>query len=260
MSVENKPLLAKRDESALRVWEVESLRVTAFLTAPVPEQKWWTELLGAEAESKTSNRRVQLQQEEGSFQGKKLNLLVRANRVDWVLAPQDDQAPQAGTLLSLGTLPGPIDPFLDLMLRWLKLSPPVERLAIGAILLQPVADRRSGYREIAKYLPAVKLDAEGSSDFSYQINRRRRSTTGIPNLEINRLSKWSVAEFRFGALSVSPASVAFSEGEVIPALRLKLDVNTAPEFQGSLPENKLPNLLRELVDLTLEIAERGDVP
>ena len=67
--------------------------------------------------------------------------------------------------------------------------------------------RELGYRELGRFLPAVRLD-EDSSDFSYQINRPRRSTV-IPELSVNRLSKWSVGKFQ--AFVASETGIAVSE-------------------------------------------------
>lgn len=242
-------------------WEVESLRLTAFLIDPVAEQKWWAELLGGEPERSVTDRRAQTQQDQGSFANNRLTLLVRGNRVDWVLSPKEDQEPSDAGIVSIGLRSESLGAFVDAMRRWVLLSGPVKRLALGMILLQPVEDRTRGYRELARFLPAIQLDAERSSDFSYQINRRRRSTTGVPSLEINRLSKWSVALFSYGTVSVgATAAPDFIRSRTVSALRLELDVNTAQEFEGALPGDKLPPLLEELVDLSVEISEKGDLP
>src|SRR5436190_1193852 len=73
---------------------------------------------------------------------------------------------------------------------------PITRLAFGAVLAQPTEDRHSGYVQIAKYLPSIRLDVDGSSDFLFQINRPRPSRVGIENLLINRLARWSVLIFK----------------------------------------------------------------
>jgi hypothetical protein len=44
------------------------------------------------------------------------------------------------------------------------------------------------------------------------------------------------------------------------ACRLELDINTVPEFQDEFDRGRLPSILRELADLGLEIANRGDIP
>jgi len=134
-----------------------------------------------------------------------------------------------------------------LMLRWLAGCPPLQRLAFGAVLTRPVDDLLTGYRQISDYLPFVQLDPESSSDFSYQINRPRNSTV-ISGLRINRFSRWSVAR------------VFASTFDTQIGCRVELDINTAQEFQGELPQEKLPVIIQELVDLGKEIAENGDIP
>lgn len=183
------------DRPSLGVWQAETMRLTAFPgpAARIAEPTWWADLVGEPPEAKISRPRKGGQQEEGIFEGRKLVLVVEPSRIDWLLIPADHQDGEMGDIPTIGSFPEALDAFSQLMLRWFALGtcPPVRRLAFGAILLQPVEDRQTGYRQISAYLPSVRLDPEGSSDFSYQINRPRDSTSGISGLRINRLSKWS---------------------------------------------------------------------
>jgi hypothetical protein len=43
------------------------------------------------------------------------------------------------------------------------------------------------------------------------------------------------------------------------ACRLELDINTAPDFGGVLPADRLEALLKEMVAFGREIAEKGDL-
>lgn len=156
--------------------------------------------------------------------------------------------------------------FYDLILRWMKLAscPGVNRLAVGAILLQPVENRQAGYRKLGAYLHSLKLDSE-SSDFLYQINRPRESLTGITDLRINRLCKWSVA--LLGEVSVSLSFLPKDlkpvkgsiEGQGHYACRLELDVNTSQEHEQEFSRDRLHVIFNELVDQAQEISEKGDV-
>jgi hypothetical protein len=148
------------------------------------------------------------------------------------------------------------------MLRWLADPPPITRLAFGAALLDPVEDKLTGYRRLSEFLPAVQIDAEGSEDFFYQINRPRKSNLPIKGLRINRLSKWSVAliqSFRLTMIPTSPVGVQNFPGDKCHVCRVELDISTPADFQDELPREKLADIFRELAELGSEISLRGDI-
>ncbi len=148
------------------------------------------------------------------------------------------------------------------MQKGLEKSPPLNRLAFGAVLLSPAESVPEAYRALDKLLPSVDIDPDRTRDLIYRINRRRSSRCGIEGLEVNRLSTW-------GMVSVSTIEMEISIGgsekvrQVEPpqyACRLEFDVNTTPEFGGELDKKKLPALLDELIELGSEIATEGDIP
>jgi len=252
--------------SSLNAWQVENLRLTAFLPteAKVEPAKWWTDLVGYPPETVVSHPKVGRYREEGLYEGRKLSLQVQPGRVDWLLGPAVEPSEETGegfeTKPSAGPFLETLSSFVKLASGWFQLSPHVTRLAFGAVLFFPVADRRAGYVQLGKYLHSLTLDPE-ASDFSYQINRSRDSTIGIPGLRINRLTTWSVLLFRRFSLSLGKTAIKAGEYTTLEsACRLELDINTAPEYSGVLPIELLPNLFQELVELGKEIAEKGDVP
>lgn len=222
------------------------------------EKDWWNALVPEPPE--TSIIRPQYQ-DEGPFERGRLMLTAQSGRIDWIYGP-DIRRLEEG-LPIVGPVDEVLEGFSNLMHRWLEMSPPLMRLAFGAILLQPAEDRRHGYGALSSYLPAVKLDADTSSDFVYQINRPRSSVSGIPNLRVNRLSKWSVMQMQKLRLEVQVAEAQVGQSAVPyeqhSACRLELDINTAPEFGGELPKGQLPMLFDELVSLGKEIALQGDI-
>jgi hypothetical protein len=162
--------------------------------------------------------------------------------------------------VTIGSFQDCLDSFLELMTRWFKISPSLRRLAFGVILALPVDDRKSGYELIANYLPNVKLDPVGSSDFLYQINRLRNSEL-VSDLEINRLSKWSVVKQGLARVDLLPeARVSLFPSSDTFSCRLELDINTSADYKSDLPADKLTSVFLELVDLAKEIAVRGDIP
>jgi hypothetical protein len=147
------------------------------------------------------------------------------------------------------------------MSRWFEIDdlPSIARLAFGAIVLCPVEDHQTGYQRLNQYVP-VELDPVASSDFIYQINRRRDSNTGIPELVINRLSRWSVAHGTLTNFALGPTGPIATSGPTYFACRLQLDINTVPGSSTILPGQQIPRIFYELVELGEEIIEKGDIP
>ena len=250
--------------SRLTEWQAGTLRLTAFPSSGIDltGASWWNDLLGEAPETKVSRPKQGGEQQEGPLKGGKLILRIQPLRIDWLFSGSDVPDAKAETLPTLRSFPDALDTFLQLMLRWFELGscPPVQRLAFGAVLFQPVDDRQTGYRKIATLLPSVKLDPEGSTDFSYQINRRRNSTSGIADLGINRLSKWSVITWQSAKLALGPASLGYFPDREHFTCQLDLDINTAPDFRGDLPREQMSKVFQELVALGKEIAGEGDIP
>ena len=241
-------------------WQAESLRVTAFPVpgTPIGESTWWADLVGKPPEVRSNRPSHGAFTDEGLFQELKLILSAQPTRIDWYLTlPEQEEA--VTSLRTVGPFPESLKIFVPLMKDWLKLGPPLQRLAFGVILFQAAEDKTKGYRQLGRYLPQIAIDPEGSSDFSYQINRPRDSGTQVGGLRINRLSKWSVALRGAARLTFSPQAVqAFSLGEVF-AVRLELDISTAADFDHELPREKLSGIFEELVQFGSEIAEKGDI-
>lgn len=241
-------------------WETENLRLTAFPRDPERARECgkWKDMTGRDPEARQERPHERAVLEAGLFEPGWLTLDISPLRINWryMVKPTEDSPPSE--LPIFGPFHETRKPFLRLMKRWLKTSPPLSRLAFGAILLKPVADRQEGYRVLDQLLPAVQIDPEGMRDFQYRVNRRRLSGSGIDALEINRLSAWSVALHSGLTLQVSPGPSRVVETGTASACRLELDINTVPEFTGKLKKSMLPKLFQELVDLGVEISEHGD--
>lgn len=250
----------------LSAWQTGALRLTAFPSpsAQTKDIDWWNDVVGEQPDKRESRPRTLDQIEEGPYRNGKLTLSVSALRIDWVYEPIVPEPPSGATEIpTLGSFPRTIKVFRESMSKWFQLGtmPSLVRLAFGAILLQPVEDHVEGYELLSRYLK-IDLDVEGSSDFFYQINRPRNSETSVPNLRINRLSKWSVSRFQKVLFSVSPASFTPStvqRSKDLYACRLELDINTVPDFEDEFGRQALPKVFSELVDLGKEIAQKGDI-
>lgn len=244
-------------------WQVESLRFTAFPapTAVIGEPTWWQDVTGEPPEKRMVAPKRGALQEEGQFEGGRLILSVQPMRIDWVVTAHIAEGKELETFPTIGPFNELLGTFLVLIERWFQseTAPIVKRIALGATLVQAVENKHIGYEQLARYLRTVDIDPSSSSDFLYQINRPRVSASGIADLKINRLSKWSVAGWRSALLAVTPASVEQAMGPESFACRLELDINTAADFVGPLPRDGLPKVIQELANLGQEIARDGDV-
>ncbi len=252
---------ARSERPANPGWQAESWRLTAFVEtgSQVAEPNWWTALVGEPPETRVSNPRQGLLQEQGAYEGGTLILGVQPGRIDWhfTATPSQQDVPTAPASL-LGSPSESMGPFRPLAVRWFELSPPIIRLAVGGVLLQPVDRREAAYRVITSYVPGLNLESPDCSDFLYQINRPRSSTVH-PGFRINRLTKWSAAATMLLQVTL-PAPIPLSQQELYVTARLELDINTAADFTSELSRSELPALFDELVKFGLEITERGDVP
>lgn len=246
-------------------WIVQQLRISAFPVAGstlVNSDSWWQSVTGVPPESTTSKPREGLVQSGGKIDDStQLILSCLPDRIDWQLVPIPNET--QSEIPTLGDFETSLPRFISVINSWLEMpSLEIHRLALGMNLVQPVEDRVSGYKTIAQYLPALELDPEGSSDFSYSINRPRKSTTSVDHLVINRLSKWSVIAFRMFRVPTQAQGseqIIFTEKESNNC-HLELDINTAPHKDvKKLPPEKTKEIFVELVALAKEIAEKGDV-
>ena len=238
-------------------WAIESLRLTAFTIDPVEigELDWWERVLGSPSDQSQVDRKRSRLAQLGALPGEsrlnaQLRLLVEPLRAQWDLVP----APQEITLdwLTLGQWDQAVAPFHTLMTRWLELSPPIFRLAFGAVLLADVPAVSEGYERLGTFLP-FKVDPN-SSDFLLQTNKPVESVT-CEGLTLNRLTKWSVMSAQLLTLPVGPGVSQTSKQAI--ACRLELDMNSPAERTTALASESLPSLWMELVQLGKRVADDG---
>ena len=242
------------------VWRVETIRLTAFPAAgPRPSpgtfEAWWLTLFGAPHENSTHDLKNGVKQLRGPVGDAFMVANENPVSFEWRRLPSDptQPPPQPDSLMPF---PDIAPAFQDVALRWLRLDnrPPLRRLAFGTTLLNPVADRQTGYEILNHYLPDVQVDLS-SHDFLYQINRRRPSTV-VDNLLLNRLSKWHTQ--RVQGLVIGADGTLIRQPDTF-ACRLELDINSVPSGE-TLPSEHLPHLFTELVTLASDLTRDGDTP
>jgi hypothetical protein len=236
-------------------WQLSSARVTSFVRpdASIPSTLW-REVLGDDPEESAFLKAVATKVDAGAFGEGKLTLQVQPIRVDW--AYEALNATEARVPI-LGPFPASIDPLLGIMRRWGQMDgfPSAKRLALGAVLVSPVANLAAGYAELARLVDGVPTTGD-VTDFQLQLNRQRDSGSGVGGLRINRLSKWSVGGFRI--LVMNFTGEGHSASALNYHLRLELDVNTLPDFAGYFDREQFMPVLEDLMAGAREIAERGN--
>ena len=256
--------MVENDASAeARLWNVESLRATTFHSVgefTLEASQVWEIATNEKPEQVSSRPREGLTQAEGTYDNKALLVVCRPDRIDLNIrpVPPPPNVPVTG-FVTMGPLLDLLPPFLGVSKNWLRAGPASTRIAFGSVLLLEVADLVSGNRMMEELISSVKLDAEGYSDFFFQINRRRKSAAREGVL-INRLTKWSVIQGGGIGVSVHPGV----EPRVVHSpeffsCRLELDMNTAGFLDSPLPGSDSIDLFDELVQLGQEIASQGDI-
>lgn len=238
-------------------WGCESLRCTIFHspneTPNVAGE--WERVAGTPPDAVTAKPKNREHIETGKVEQWQFVLHAQRGRIDWVLAAGDEPGDQQPIFPEIATY------FLNLMGNWFRGAelPKVSRLAFGAVVGLPVPDVAAGYRTLCDYLP-FDIDYSVSSDFMYQINRRRESQT-IPEVVINRLTKWSVTKVtKVTFVNMDAGLRAIQDPETGPCCcRLELDINTVPGADTELDTQQLAPLHQELVFLGREIIREGDI-
>jgi len=247
-------------DSAPADWYLESLRLTAFRVHPIADERdEWMRFVGAEPEVEIRSRAEgatayisAMPHELGT-----LTLQVDGTRrkADWFVgAVRLHDVPPA--LPIVGPLADVLPQLRSFVSDWCaRNEDSSRRVAVGLVLLGPdYQDRASGYDSLQPFLPAVHLDGQ-SSDFMYRINRQRPSQ--VAATLVNRVSLWSVV--RMLDVELGSAAMPVNKAEQYRR-RVALDINTAQEQDAEFDASMQSRLIHELLDLGLEISEKGDIP
>jgi hypothetical protein len=258
--MEERANVATKDKDRLRAssaWQLEFVRLIGFPVRPwiVPDADWWKDVAGACPGDFVSTRKKDYRDDRGSFQAALLSLTVSMNRVIWEARPPAEVDESGNFPTFTDPFEGRFAWFIELLLPWLRTScPPLLRLAFSAKLLHAAASADEAYRVLASKLPIVHLESK-PNDFLLQINRRKKNSTVVKRLPINRVSTWSKMNV---AIFVEPGQPFQWPDRCYAAL--ELDINTATENAEGLPPKVLPPLFEELKSLGVDIVEHGDHP
>lgn len=247
-------------------WSADGVRLTLFPLVQLQGldtiTKMWRGIAGGAVPDETTSKAMSASHlVHGAFGNGRLLVATQPGRIDvhYTVEPQP-------AIISPNIL-GPADDVLRLFQErttsLLTDVPAMHRLAFGGIFVQPAESRQAGYRALSQYLPSLTIDVDNTSDLLYQVNRPRASVV-IEGMQINRLTKWSVQgimALQFTEPAVGLAGLPNRQPSAVHAIyspRLEADMSTVANGQ-ELPASKLAGLLAELIDLTHEIAVKGDI-
>jgi hypothetical protein len=92
-----------------------------------------------------------------------------------------------------------------------------------------------------------------------QVNRPV-SSTAVPGLELNRITKWSSMRVVSGNINVAARALSTWGEETQFFVRCECDNSTPAEQTELLAPNCFVTIYRELRDLAMTNLERGEVP
>lgn len=242
-------------------WLVQQLRISIF---PDLENKFdpkldmWPQVEGVDKEKETIDSKTGGVLYQGWFNKHKLALSVNPVKIDLLMVVPVPARIEKGTpvIEQFGAFSEGLTEFHLIVESWLenKNLPEINRLAFGAQLVKVATSRDEAYKMLSNYVP-FDLDPIKMTDFNLQINLLTKSKV-IKDLELNRLSKWSVVK-------ITPELVMVSDpksSHQYPAINLslvELDINTDQKHKEKLDKKILLQLYSELVSLGGELSDKG---
>lgn len=246
-------------------WFVQQLRFSAFVQdalRSLVDQVW--EAISADppetddSRPREGFRRLAISADDGSM----LQVILTPGRFDVLqsLAATAEIQP----VVHLGKASQRVDSFVRQINAMLpRLNIDIQRIALGLVLIRPVASREDAYRELQSLLP-VELNPDTSRDFLYQINHPETLQIEQDSLELNRLCKWSAIQTQHFRLQIiaAPSGVPVStQGDLAAGENFvccEVDNSTAADRAGALPRDSIQAIFERLVELasTTSMGER----
>jgi hypothetical protein len=239
-------------------WLAEHLRVSLFSTAAVQvvEDDWCalTNEKEANARQAIAGGRVF----SGQFETGLLNLSGVYNRIDIVYAsPLPTELPAEPQFASVGPWASTRDRFFEFTHSWIEQTKlPVVRVAFGAVLMCPTANRSAAYDVLKRMVTTVKIDPDRMHEFFYRVNWQTQSSV-IRGLTINRITNWSAIRMVYANLqpmsAVPPPTVPQLHG-------VRLDIDNSTDINRTEPfrQDQLSPIFNELISFASESAVTGD--
>jgi hypothetical protein len=245
-------------------WNAENLRVTLFVTPEWIQRPLFAEITGVPPGEMTARPQLQFHQETGNLFGGHLRVGQQPGRIDLVLsgapttAAFDLENTGMQTFLWVGKLNDIVTGFNSITEKIVQIVGTANRAAFALTLGRQTETIPAAMAILKHYLPSIDFDPQIDADFSYQINRPRKTPSGR---KINRLARWEVVESLLVPLTpqfVMPASIMPMPAPAIAA-RAYIDVSTEANVTTQMSGTELIEIVHELRLLALEIAENGDL-
>jgi hypothetical protein len=262
------------DDIKVRAWRVQQLRAIVFPDANHCErEQGWVESVFKSSNEMESHRRKSLRTDTLAIgDDQQVTLAIAPNKIVWSLDPvsifDTPEDAMDREKWELGGIEEFVGDFGNKIEKWLVQScPPIKRLAFAATLIKWTPTLEDAHTEIGTLISSLHI-TPNMSDMMFRINRPRPSKSGVEGLQINRLSIWTSATAKFAPLGIEPGGgqqkIVAPEWKDISVpefygCRLQIDINTVPEFDGFIPPGRLPAIWKELVELGIEVTEKGDI-
>jgi len=247
-------------------WAALNLRVSLFFNAQdlKSPEPLWQKLFKNHPQNQVTKPSEFSLTEQGTFKcsanvddpDAMLQIASNPQRADFLVSSIIDAATfSEGTFPTIGQYASNTQKFVDAAKAWANLQDrEIGRVAYGAILALVVENRAKAYQALNDLLPSVEVaNDENVTDFSYTINRRRKSAV-MSDCLINRLSTWRSMQQHI-LIKFPNDSQKKSEKNFV---FLELDINT--HAMDHLKIEKASELIDELQSLAIEIAEHGEIP
>lgn len=241
-------------------WKTVNIRVSIFVRPSIDLSKEvsWQAIFDTVPDNQNTQPKAGIIESAGEFNGNLFVLRTLPGRSDLIF---QQKVVEAGEL-QIQNHVNILEDFVEKANLFLTAFQNLEnieitRLAFGAELHLCKPDKHEAYRALDSLLHYVTID-ETSSELQYSINRKRKSIIE-PEVEINRLSQWSVQRTEVMEAVVSPTVSKPQQVHESFACRLVMDINTVPSEHVFLNKSQLVTFYAELVQFGKEIAEYGDI-
>lgn len=238
-------------------WGAHALQLIAFPRDPMAgmNQEWFEAVTGVSPVTEKSKTR---REDRAEVEGRTWMLVSEVGKINWFQTSVLDTE-NAQQIPTMGDFGEALESFIRRLSVWWPTSPPLWRVGLAGKLVIPTRDREHSYELLGHYLrETVKLDPKGSSDFLYRINRPCDSVA-LPGRQINRIVTWNAMklEMHMGSSALPPGQPALKSE--FHGCGADLDINTSQEVQDEIHTDRIPALLKEMSELALQIADKGDV-
>jgi hypothetical protein len=240
-------------------WKVESLRLSLFSSEVVKlGVDDWKALTGKdtpEIEQKVIGQHTMA----GPLLEGRISLSASGSRLDCILAAPPPTDPAQTYVPVFGHWPDTWKELVGVTEPWVAgTGVPIVRMALGAVLLSPQPTLDEAYKSLLGSLKSLQGDPAKMRDLLFRVNWPVNSTA-VTGLTINRLTTWAVIRLQYKVLVDTGANVLVENAPVSHFVRFEMDHNTDPRTEP-FDKTRLSAIYKELMNLALENAEKGELP